>query len=253
MPHHTPRGGNSKIAKEHCLHIKIFSRITRPFSSKLGTKHPWVQGIKICSSEWPFPFARRDNSKLNHGANPSVNLKFVQIEFHIPFQEAKITTFNQPNCIIISNFCYRLYLFLRDVSQLSNVAHGPLVTAFHLPKFCMIFSRYLIQFSKNDPSDVTWLENWKGYILAAGFFLTVLLQSFLFHQLFFWSVTLGLRIRASLVSAVYKKVSDSQLRKMPQLGIELRSIFSAQNSLEFWHEFLYHVDEKLLVNFFFSD
>lgn len=66
--------------------------------------------------------------------------------------------------------------------------------------------RYLIQFSKNDPTDTTWREDWKGYVLAAGFFLTVILQSFFFHQLFFWGVGVGLRIRACLVSAVYKKV-----------------------------------------------
>lgn len=72
-----------------------------------------------------------------------------------------------------------------------------------------IFSRYLIQFSKNDPNDVTWKEDWKGYVLAAGFFVTVLMQSFFFHQLFYWSVALGLRIRACLVSAVYKKVGQT--------------------------------------------
>ena len=136
MPHLTPRGGNSKIAKEHCLHIKIFSRITRPFSSKLGTKHPWVQGIQICSSEWPFPFARRDNSKLgkrqNHGANPSVNLKFVQIEFHIPFQEAKITTFNQPNGIIISNFCYRLANLFISKRCFSAEQRGPWASCYSI-------------------------------------------------------------------------------------------------------------------------
>lgn len=78
--------------------------------------------------------------------------------------------------------------------------------------------RYLIQFSKNDPTDMTWREDWKGYVLAAGFFLTVMLQSFFFHQLFFWGVGVGLRIRACLVSAVYKKVGRYGLVK----GDEIR-------------------------------
>ncbi|XP_048728231.2 multidrug resistance-associated protein 1-like [Ostrea edulis] len=80
--------------------------------------------------------------------------------------------------------------------------------------------KYLIQFSKNDPNDVTWKEDWKGYVLAAGFFVTVLMQSFFFHQLFYWSVALGLRIRACLVSAVYKKAltMSNQARKGATVG-----------------------------------
>lgn len=80
--------------------------------------------------------------------------------------------------------------------------------------------KYLIQFSKNDPTDTTWREDWKGYVLAAGFFLTVILQSFFFHQLFFWGVGVGLRIRACLVSAVYKKAltMNNQARKGATVG-----------------------------------
>lgn len=80
--------------------------------------------------------------------------------------------------------------------------------------------RYLIQFSKNDPTDTTWREDWKGYVLAAGFFLTVILQSFFFHQLFFWGVGVGLRIRACLVSAVYKKVGRYGLHAVKGDDIE---------------------------------
>ena len=33
----------------------VFSRITGPISTKLGTKHLWVKGIHICSNEGPRP------------------------------------------------------------------------------------------------------------------------------------------------------------------------------------------------------
>ena len=38
----------------------FFSRSTESISSKLGTKHPWVQAIQVCSNEGPRPFQRGD-------------------------------------------------------------------------------------------------------------------------------------------------------------------------------------------------
>ena len=48
------------------FHIFIFfSRTTGPMSTKLGTRHPWVKRIQVCSNEGPHPFPRGDNSKKN--------------------------------------------------------------------------------------------------------------------------------------------------------------------------------------------
>ena len=33
-------------------------------STKLGTKHPWVKGIQVCSNEGPHPFLRGDNNEV---------------------------------------------------------------------------------------------------------------------------------------------------------------------------------------------
>jgi len=63
----------------------------------------------------------------------------------------------------------------------------------------------MIKFTEDKDGGV-FQEKWKGYLLTAAFFVTVLMQSFMFHQLFHWSMTLGLRIRSALISAVYKKV-----------------------------------------------
>ena len=47
------------------FHIFIFfSRTTGPISTKLGTKHPWVKGIQVCSNEGPRPFPRGDNYEI---------------------------------------------------------------------------------------------------------------------------------------------------------------------------------------------
>ena len=36
----------------------FFSRTTEPISSKLGTKHPWVTGIQVCSNERTTPLSK---------------------------------------------------------------------------------------------------------------------------------------------------------------------------------------------------
>ena len=42
-------GNDNKIAKTHWQNLTIYSsRTTRPISTKLGTKHPWVKGIQVC-------------------------------------------------------------------------------------------------------------------------------------------------------------------------------------------------------------
>ncbi|XP_060068351.1 multidrug resistance-associated protein 1-like [Ylistrum balloti] len=79
--------------------------------------------------------------------------------------------------------------------------------------------RLLIDFTVPDANGV-YQQTWKGYVLTAGFFLTVLMQSFLFHQVFHKSTTLGLRVRAVLISAVYKKAltMSSASRKESTVG-----------------------------------
>ena len=45
----------TQIAKMHLRNLKIFfSRTTGPISTNLGTKHPWVKGIQVCSNEEPI-------------------------------------------------------------------------------------------------------------------------------------------------------------------------------------------------------
>ena len=59
------RGDNYKIVKIHWRHLKIFfSRTTEPISTKLNTKHYWVNGIQVCSNEGPRPFPRGDNYQI---------------------------------------------------------------------------------------------------------------------------------------------------------------------------------------------
>ncbi|KAJ8315796.1 hypothetical protein KUTeg_007946 [Tegillarca granosa] len=73
---------------------------------------------------------------------------------------------------------------------------------------------------KNLEGSTEWKQEWKGFVLAAAFFSVVLLQSFFFHQLFYFSQSLGLRIRAAIISRVYRKAltMDNQARKDSTVG-----------------------------------
>ena len=59
------RADNYKMVKIHRQISKIFfSRSTEPFSTKLGTKHPWVKVIQVYSNEGPRLFPRADNYEI---------------------------------------------------------------------------------------------------------------------------------------------------------------------------------------------
>jgi hypothetical protein len=58
------RGDNHKNVKMGLGHLKIiFSRTSWPILTRLGTNHPWVKGIQVCSKEGDNPSPRGDNSE----------------------------------------------------------------------------------------------------------------------------------------------------------------------------------------------
>ena len=67
--HPFPRGDNNEIAKIHLQNLKIFfSRTARLLSNKLGTLHPWMKGIQVCSNEQPL-----NSHQVNNGFFSSPN------------------------------------------------------------------------------------------------------------------------------------------------------------------------------------
>jgi hypothetical protein len=44
-------------------HLKIFSRTKGLILTRLGTNHPWENGIQVCSNERDGPSPRGDKSK----------------------------------------------------------------------------------------------------------------------------------------------------------------------------------------------
>ncbi|BFZ09598.1 hypothetical protein BsWGS_12637 [Bradybaena similaris] len=63
-------------------------------------------------------------------------------------------------------------------------------------------------------------QSWNGYVFAGALFASTVIHSILFHQVFHHSTSLGLRLRASLISAVYRKslTMNNLARKESTIG-----------------------------------
>ena len=146
-PRPFPRGDNYEIVKIHWQNLKIFfSRTTGPILTKLGTKHHWVKGFQVCSNEGPCPFQREDNYEIvkihwrnlkiffSRTTGPILTqlgtkhpwVKGIQVcSNEEPINSQLIMFFsslNQHFDIIICVYWFELF------SQVSDVAHGPLVS-----------------------------------------------------------------------------------------------------------------------------
>jgi hypothetical protein len=76
-PGRLQRGDNHNSVKIGWSHLKIlFSRTTGPILTRLGTKHPCLKGIQVCSKEWDSPSPRGDNSE-----RVKMHWKFLRIFF----------------------------------------------------------------------------------------------------------------------------------------------------------------------------
>ena len=126
----------------------FFSRTTEPISTKRCTKHPWVQGNQVCSNEGPHPFQRGDNYEIvkntltklknlllqNHWANFNQTWHKASLcEWDLICSKKKHLIFIKIIMgffLLLINVMILSYVFidLNCFSQVSDVAHGPLVS-----------------------------------------------------------------------------------------------------------------------------
>ena len=74
----------------------------------------------------------------------------------------------------------------------------------------MFPGRLLIEYTETPNMAV-----WKGYLYAFLFFISTVMTSIFFHQLFHIGMTLGMRVKATLIAAIYKKVRASACVMLP--------------------------------------
>ncbi|KAK6963258.1 Multidrug resistance-associated protein 1, partial [Biomphalaria glabrata] len=63
----------------------------------------------------------------------------------------------------------------------------------------------LIQYTQEKLDNPSQTHEWKGYVYASSFFVVSMAGSIMFNQNFHLGMTLGMRIKAALIAAVYKK------------------------------------------------
>ena len=127
------------MVKIHWRKLKIFfSRTTEPFSTKLVTMHPWVKGIQVCLNEGPNPFPRGDYYKIRQKYIDEIKKKSLFQNHWVNFNQFlhKASLGEDSNEKTISY--HKVYFFSSSLnqrcvywfelfSQVSDVAHGPLV------------------------------------------------------------------------------------------------------------------------------
>ena len=69
---------------------------------------------------------------------------------------------------------------------------------------CVLFGRYLIHFIKDKN-----IPMWQGYLYAILMFVVAFVQSIILHQYFHRCFVVGMRLRTAIISAVYRKVINS--------------------------------------------
>ena len=136
-----PRGDNSEMYKYNDIFLKIFfSRTTGPISFKLGTSHPQVTEFQICTSKGPSLLQRGDNHKN------------AQIRWGLMGPQLGIK-------------CRFHFIYIWVVTQVSDVAHGPLVqcifTFLQLSPLEMTNVHHLNKLESPSPKDASyqiWLK-----------------------------------------------------------------------------------------------
>ena len=122
----------------------FFSITTRRISTRLGTQHPLVKGIQVCSNERSHSIPRGDNNQIIKLHWQHLNIFFFsesrlnQTWWKVSFGERdpslfkwRATPFSKGRWLqLLTNLFAQVCLFLAYVSLVSNVAHGPLVFIF---------------------------------------------------------------------------------------------------------------------------
>jgi hypothetical protein len=84
-PDSLQRGDNHKNVKMGWVHLEfliLFSRTTGPILTRLGTNHPWVEEIQVCSSKGDSTSPRGDNSESKNTLKIFENLQNQQTKFN---------------------------------------------------------------------------------------------------------------------------------------------------------------------------
>ena len=117
----------------------FFSRTTGPILTKLGTNHPWGEGIQVCSNEGDCPSPRGDNSET-----VKIHWKFLKIFF---------SRTSCPNSIKLGTH----YPWMKEIQVCSNKGPVPLLRGDNYKNVKMGWGHLKIYFSRTTEPILTRL------------------------------------------------------------------------------------------------
>ena len=121
--------------KSVCLSVNFyifdfFSRTAGPILTKLGTNHPWGEGIQVCSNEGDCPSPRGDNSE-----RVKIHWKFLKI----------FSRTSCPNSIKLDTH----YPWMKEIQVCSNKGPVPLLRRDNYKNVKLGWGHFKIFFLKN--------------------------------------------------------------------------------------------------------
>jgi hypothetical protein len=112
---------------------------------------------------------------------------------------------NNNNWILLILLCWIVNglrkLITNFRSDINDVIELSLIPQLYRLSSAFDFSA-LIAFTENDDAE------WKGYLYAVLFLVQSFVSSCFFHQLYHIGMTLGMQVKAAVITIVYKKVCE---------------------------------------------
>ncbi|CAC5385161.1 ABCC1 [Mytilus coruscus] len=228
----------------------FLSRITFSWMTRLmmqGYKKPLTEDFVFHLKQRDtsqVAFSRFYNNWITECASASHEYETANHHYHLQEAESETTYLlvksppknikskqhqTKPSLIKVLCRTFAVQLFIANIWKIVYD-----VTLFISPFLLKMLIDYTA--ASKHPEISSFTQEWKGYSLVAAFFVTILTQSLMFHQQSFWSMTLGMRVRSALMSAVYQKALrlTSEARQNSTVGeiVNLMSI-DAQNIQDF--------------------
>ena len=101
---------------------------------------------------------------------------------------------------LIKSLCYILIMSCRLEIKL--------ILSYLILYFEFYIFRYIIQMIENKGTELGTEPIWQGYMYSLLLFITLSLNSILFHISFHHMMTLGLKAKTALICLIYKKVGS---------------------------------------------
>ena len=106
-------------------------------------------------------------------------------------------------CCVLMYVYNSILMVLYNIYTVTYLQYGAMFYTVTFSHYCVLFYYSLLI---NYVHDHTESDVWKGFVYAALMFFAAIVQSMFLHQYFHRCMLVGMRLRAAVIHAVYRKV-----------------------------------------------